>query len=231
MATATTDLRKRVILVSAPIAAVLVAVGAYAASRITAREFTRPAEGQLQATVLRAAELVDRYMEQRRSDLELLAGSPAVVDAARAATAEALDLGFDRYATEELESQFADVKAMGSDERLRNYLVSFRDASDFAEISFTERNGFTVLASNPTSDFVQSDEVWWRDASLAGWYEGTPANDESAGVLGLELAARINDPDSGMMIGVVRGLVDLSRLAELLSAGQELWWTRPGASS
>ncbi|MEJ2238986.1 MAG: methyl-accepting chemotaxis protein [Gemmatimonadales bacterium] len=222
MATATTDLRKRVILVSTPIAAVLVALGAYAASRITAREFMRPAEGQLQATVQRAAELVDLYMEQRRSDLELLAGSPAVVDAARAATAEALDLGFDRYATEELESQFAEEKAMGRDQRLRNYLVSFRDASEFAEISFTERNGFTVLASNPTSDFVQSDEEWWRDASLTGWYEGTPANDASAGVLGLELAARINDPDSGVMIGVVRGLVDLSRLAELLSAGQEL---------
>lgn len=222
MATVTTDLRKRVILVSTPIAAILVAIGAYAASRITAREFMRPAEGQLQATVLRTAELVDLYMEQRRSDLELLARSPAVVDAARAATAEALDLGFDRYSTEELEDRFAEVKAMGRDERLRSYLVSFRDASDFAEISFTERNGFTVLTSDPISDFVQSDKVWWRGASQAGWFEGTPANDESAGIPGLELAARINDPDSGVMIGVVRGLVDLSRLAELLSAGQEL---------
>jgi methyl-accepting chemotaxis protein len=222
MATGTTDLRKRVILVSAPIAALLVAVGAYTASRITAREFMRPAEGQLQAVVQSASELVDLYMEQRRADMELLAGSPAVVEAARAATTEALDLGLDRSPTEELETRFAESKAMGRDERLRNHLTAFSAQSDFAEIFFTERLGLAVLASNPTSDFVQSDEDWWRAANQTGWFEGTPAYDQSANTLGLELATRITDPESGEALGVVKGLVDLSRLAQLLSTGQEL---------
>jgi len=222
MATGTTDLRKRVILVSAPIAAVLVAVGAYAASRITIREFMRPAEGELQAAVLNAAALVDFYLDQRRSDIELLASSPAVVDAARSATAEALALGFDRSSTEQLEDQFAATKAMGRDERLRDYLVATSRASDFAEIFFTEQHGFTVLGSNPTSDFVQSDEAWWRTASETGWFQGSPVYDESVGKTGLELAARITDPDSGTAIGVVKGLLDLSHLAQLLTAGQEL---------
>ena len=34
----------------------------------------------------------------------------------------------------------------------------------YREVFFTDKNGYNVAVSNPTSDFVQSDEEWWVNA-------------------------------------------------------------------
>ena len=34
----------------------------------------------------------------------------------------------------------------------------------YREIVVTDREGPLVAASNPTSDYFQSDEVWWKEA-------------------------------------------------------------------
>ncbi|MEE9185320.1 MAG: methyl-accepting chemotaxis protein, partial [Acidimicrobiia bacterium] len=97
----------------------------------------------------------------------------------------------------------------------------FRDQTDFAEIFFTERNGFNVEATNRTSDFVQSDEVWWQRAMADGSFQGDPATDVSAGLVALGYSVAITDPGDGARLGVIKGVIDLSPLARLLNRDED----------
>lgn len=221
MPSRTTELRQRIIFVGTPIAVAAIAFGAYVASRAVAREFERSAGTQLLAIAERVSDLVSQYIEERSSDITLLAHTPGIVAAAREAGERAIATGLDRMPTFELERRFAETGSLGRNEVLGLYLRGVRDSSDFIEIFFTERHGLNVLTTNSTSDFVQSDEDWWEAAYEGGGFQGSPAYDESSGVLGLELAARITDPTTGESLGVLKGIVELSRLTRFLSLGNE----------
>ncbi len=86
-----------------------------------------------------------------------------------------------------------------------------------------------MALTNPTSDFVQSDEEWWQRAWSSGLSVGEIEFDESAGVLGLDLSVRIQDPGTGASIGVLKAVVSIrfvqafaDRLAFRLSAPGQL---------
>jgi len=171
------------------------------------------------ATGIRASGLVTQYLAERRDDLAILTVTPGIVDAARTASSRALRLGLDRMTTPELEQRFEASKSLGGDSTIHSLLLEIRDLTDFAEIFFTDRHGFNVLASNVTSDFVQSDEEWWQRAMADGTYESPPMFDESAGVVALEISVRIDDRVAGAPVGVLKGVVQLSRLATLVGSG------------
>ncbi len=213
--------RKRVFLVGIPIVALLVALGVHFATRAAHRQFEHAATMRLTNLARRASETVDQFLRDQRSGLRLLASMPDVVNTARAAGADARRLGLDRQPTSALEAQYSANRALRPDAQIARYLREFRDASDYAEIFFTERHGLVVASSNLTSDFVQSDELWWRLAFDGGRYQGEAGYDESATVVVLELAARITDPTTGEPLGVVRGLVALTRLPDLVARSDE----------
>lgn len=221
MASKTRELRKRIIVAGTPVAIAAIALSAYVASSSVAREFERTAAAQLHEVAERVAELVSQYLEERSTDVQQLARSPSIVAAARAAGQTVERTGLDRLPTTELERRFEDSRQLTRDITLARYLQTARDSSDFIEIFFTDSHGLLVVASSPTTDFVQSDEGWWQEAFESGTYQGAPLYDESAGTVGLELAARIADPESGESLGVLKAVVELSRLAQLLSLGNE----------
>src|SRR6266853_343369 len=74
------------------------------------------------------------------------------------------------------------------------YLRDYIQRSEFAELFFTESHGYSVLASNRTSDFLQSDEEWWRRAVADGVDEGVPRYDSSAAAVSLEYDVAIQAP-------------------------------------
>ena len=76
----------------------------------------------------------------------------------------------------------------------------------FSEIFVTEDTGFNVLASNETTDFVQSDERWWREAFEKGTYFGDVEYDESAGKWSITIATGVIDDVTGEKAGVVKGI-------------------------
>jgi methyl-accepting chemotaxis protein len=151
----------------------------------------------------------------------MLANIPGIVSATRAAGNSAARMGLDRVPTSLLEERYEDTRALGADEDLERFLQMVRDSSDFIEIFFTDLHGLVVLASNPTSDFVQSDERWWEEAFGTGFYQSEPLYDESAGTVGLELAVRIDEFESGEPLGVLKAVVELSGLTRLLSLGSD----------
>ena len=76
-----------------------------------------------------------------------------------------------------------------------------------------------MLASDRTSDFVQSDEEWWQQAVKTGAYEGPPRYDSSAAVVSLEYDIAIRAPRVERQVGVLKAVFALDRLSQLLEAG------------
>jgi methyl-accepting chemotaxis protein len=219
MPTRTTDLRRRVILVAVPIALSVIGAGGYLAARVTTRELERAARLQLELLSQRAATLTDQFLQERRFDVRTLAQTPVIIQAAAAASDEAVRLGLDRASADELEQLSVGQRTLGGDDGAQRFLATFRDSSDFAEVLFTERHGLAVSSTDPASDFVQSDEEWWNTAMATGWYQGPPVYHDSAGRVGVELATRIEDQASGEPVGALKVDLDLLRVSRSWTAG------------
>lgn len=220
MAGSASKLRRTVLLIGAPVAVVVIGLITFLTTRSTTAELERRIADGLVADALRASTVVSQYLTERRGDIQLLARMPEVVSAARTAGDDVERRGLTRLAVDELERRFESSRALGGAADLRDYLIEFRDRSDFAELFFTERNGFNAVATNQTTDFVQSDEEWWQRAMTDGSFQADPALDESAGLVALEYSAAIRDAD-GTPLGVLKGVLDLAVLARLLNGGEE----------
>ena len=160
----------------------------------------------------RSADAVSRYLDERRRDLELLAGLPDIVHAARVAAAEARRRGLQGRPVAVLERELDASRALSKDPRLAATLAAFRGAYGFTELSFTERDGYSVLGTERTPDFVQSDEDWWQRAFADGFSETRPQMDPS-GTVAVELAVRITDPTTRQPMGVIKGTLALALVA------------------
>src|SRR5947208_756020 len=186
MASRTPQLRQSFLVTGAGVALVLVIAFATLSGNSAQRTAERQAQDLGQDAATRVATLVDQYLRERRHEAEALAASPAVVRAAIDAAQQATQEKLPRLDIPTLERMFAQRRALGGDADLAAYLSGYPQHSDYAELFFTERHGYTVLSSGRTSDFVQSDEAWWQRAMADGLFEGTPQSDSSAAALSLE---------------------------------------------
>ena len=214
-------LRRTVLLIGAPVAVLVIGLITGITTRNTTIEMEQSISDRLIADALRVSTVLVQYLNERRSDVELLAQLPALVDAARAAGDEVDRRGIARLSLDRLERQFEANRAIGGYPELRAFLSEFRDQTDFAAIFFTERNGFNVETTNQMSDFVQSDEDWWQRAMADGSFQADPAREEIAGLVALEYSVAIIDPGDGTPVGVIKGVIALSPLASLLNGGGE----------
>lgn len=83
----------------------------------------------------------------------------------------------------------------------------------FAEIFVTNLYGSNVAQSHKTSDFKQSDEIWWQKAKQNGVFLSETGYDESAGVYSSDIAIRILD-EKGNFIGVLKAVVDVESITD-----------------
>jgi methyl-accepting chemotaxis protein len=216
MPTSSSQLRNRIVLLALPIIIGGGLLVLFLVNKIITAELETEATERLSAVARRSGALVTRYLEDNGNILGMLARGPAVIVAARGAGDEAERTGLARLPMEALEDRYAETRVLRTDVTLRRSLESFQEGSDLVEIFFTERHGLNVATTNITSDFVQSDERWWTEAMQTGRFVGPPEFDESAGVVAIEVAARIDDAATGRPEGVAKGLLRLGRLAQLV---------------
>src|SRR5438132_488254 len=218
MSSRTQQLRQSFLLMGAVVALVLVAGFALFSSRSVTRIVERQANERGQDMATHVASLVGMYLRERRREAEGLARSPAVVRAALDGSQQAISRRLPQLATPTLERMFNQRHVLGGDPELAAYLRDYVQRSEFSELFFTESHGYSVLASNRTSDFVQSDEEWWRQAVAEGVYEGAPRYDSSAAAVSLEYDVAIRAPRVSAPVGVLKAVVPLDRLSQLLTA-------------
>ena len=219
MSSRTPQLRQSFLVTGAAVALVLVTGFALLSSRSASRIVERQANARGQDLATHVASLVDLYLRERRHEAEALAGSPAVVRAAFEASQAALRQRLPQLDIPTLERMFNQRRELGGDPDLAAYLRGYAQHSDFAELFFTDSHGYNVLASDRTSDFVQSDEAWWQQAVKTGAYEGAPRYDSSAAVVSLEYDIAIRAPRVAHPVGVLKAVFALARLSQLLAAG------------
>jgi methyl-accepting chemotaxis protein len=218
MSSRTPQLRQSFLVTGAAVALVLVTGFAILSSRSAGRIVERQANARGQDLATHVASLVDLYLRERRHEAEALAGSPALVRAALDASQAAVRQRLPQLDIPTLERMFNQRRELGGDPDLAAYLRGYAQHSDFAELFFTESHGYNVLASDRTSDFVQSDEEWWQQAVKTGAYEGPPRYDSSAAVVSLEYDIAIRAPRLARPVGVLKAVFPLDRLSRLLAA-------------
>src|SRR2546426_2583447 len=162
MATHSQHLRQRFLLTGSAAALLLVAALAWFTAAEARRSMVRQANERGEVMATRTAAIVSNFLDERRREAVSLANLPSVIAAARQAATDVTERHLDGSDRATLERLFAQTRQLGGDPALRDYLRAYSQIAGIAEVLFTERRGYTVLASDRPRDFVQSGEEWWR---------------------------------------------------------------------
>jgi signal transduction histidine kinase len=157
---------------------------------------------------------VERLMAERIGNVMDWAATPSIYYASVQA---AQDEGDALRATpiNELEETYGEERRLAPGSVSEVFLRGLAEREPmFAEVFFTDRNGFTVGGSRRTTDFVQRDEGWWAYAWEHGLYLGPVMRDASAQAFGVSLAVRIDHPKTGRPVGVMKAVISVNLLQE-----------------
>ena len=174
------------------------------------------ARSDLVARAASTAGQIDAFFISRIREAKAWATSSIVAEAAMSAHASHTSEGLTDSTVDEIENRFRIEKSLGlwpeADQFLRRQVAA---SPYFAEIFFTDRNGFNVALTNPTSDFVQSDEDWWQRAWSHGISVGEIDYDESAGVWSVDISIRIDGSESGTPLGVMKTVLAIEPVQKI----------------
>ncbi len=174
---------------------------------------------QLTDTAQQAAATVDSYVFRRIIDVSILARVPDVQSAAAAGNRTPLDVARAREIDTLWVAQPGETAArLGlletpASEFLRD-IVSNDQA--YREIVVTDRDGRVVAASNATSDYIQSDETWWKEAFSDGTRGRVSVSDvlwdESAKSHAIEITVPVTERPGERLVGVLKVVADAREL-------------------
>jgi methyl-accepting chemotaxis protein len=218
MAIKSQQLRQSFLIYGAGAALLLVAFVAWLTSSRVGQALEQQADVRGRDVATRVAAIVTLYLKDRRREIEALASTPEVIARVRQAGQDAAARALDRVPIATLEERFDPTQGLGADATLREFVRNYVGSSDFSKISISERHGFNVLVSGEATDFVQSDEPWWRSAMASGWYEGNPQSDSTCTETELEFDAAIRAPGQSQSLGVLQALFSTERLSRMLGS-------------
>lgn len=174
----------------------------------------------LSATSARIVNQLDTFMLERISDVVVWASAPIILQAAKSAAAAHEKAGFIDKEIDEIEALFKTRKSLNISPTANRYLIQqIRRSSHFGEVFFTDKHGFNTALTNPTSDFVQRDENWWKTAWENGISVGEVEFDDSAGIWSIDISVRIDDTASGRSLGVMKAVLGVSLIQEVADKG------------
>ena len=172
---------------------------------------------RLQAEAM--ANEIDAFMRERIADAQGWAKTPVVVEAAKAGAAVHQEQGLVGMTIPAIEDRFLTVKSLGLAPQADTYLRAQIEASrHFGEVFFTDFHGYNVAMTNPTSDFVQSDESWWQRSWGKSLALGEVMFDDSAGIWSIDISVRIDDLGQGRAVGVMKTVLDLAPIQDSADA-------------
>ncbi|MEB3356500.1 MAG: methyl-accepting chemotaxis protein [Synechococcales bacterium] len=163
-----------------------------------------------------ASDLTSALVEDAKRFPDLVAINPLVIEGAKDAGEFVISEELDSLPIDQLEQRFASTKQLWPNSTLSRYMEQTRDTSGLAEIYFTDQHGFVVASSNPTSDFVQSDEEWWQRGQANEPSSLSYTFDDSAGVAGFDVVRPIYDLSNGEFLGLINSFVSAEYFQQVL---------------
>ena len=175
--------------------------------------------------LLRASDKVNEEVKL----MKMLAKTPSLIAAingvnrARATWTPEMIASKDQAWVDQDPSLDATIQAI-AENAVSMYLIDFRKNNpEEVEVFITDNKGLNMAMTDPTSDFLQADEEWWKAAFTGGSdaiYFGSVEYDESAKTYAMNIGIPILDPESNQPIGVLRGTLDVSVLIDTLDTVQ-----------
>jgi len=188
---------QRAIVVGAAVAAVAVlGVASLIAMQTAANLMSDRADSRLRDVARRGELVTEQVLLERARQVELIGNAPTIVEAARAGAARATQLGLARSAIDAVERQMASTRTLAVSESAKRFLQGQLAPLGIAEMLVTDVNGFNAVTTEMTSDFVQRDESWWRDAVRKGLTTAEAEFDESASMTGTGDRSTSTEPAS-----------------------------------
>ncbi len=174
---------------------------------------------QLTDTAQQAAATVDSYVFRRIIDVSILARVPDVQSAAAAGSRTPLDVAKAREIDTLWVSQPGETAArLGLLETPASQFLRDIVSNDqaYREILVTDRDGRVVAASNATSDYIQSDETWWKEAFGDGTRGRVSVSDvlwdETAKSHAIEITVPVTERPGERLVGVLKVVADAREL-------------------
>ena len=174
---------------------------------------------QLTDTAQQAAATVDWYVFRRIIDVSILARVPDVQSAAAAGSRTPLDVAKAREIDTLWVSQPGETAArLGLLETPASQFLRDIVSNDqaYREILVTDRDGRVVAASNATSDYIQSDETWWKEAFGDGTRGRVSVSDvlwdETAKSHAIEITVPVTERPGERLVGVLKVVADAREL-------------------
>src|ERR1043166_8671207 len=218
IASSTSSLSRRIVLAIGAALFVIVGALAWAGSREIHARVTRSMELGLRQASEQAGLVIAGVVAEREREVGLLASLPAVVDAARLGAERARALGLVGRPIEELERRFDSTRTLDVDPRTRQFLIDRGAPLQLAEVLVTDIHGFNAITTERTSDFVQSDEGWWRQAMATGSSLAEASYDESAKQVSLSVASAVREREGAPAVGVMKVVYGLAAIQEAVTA-------------
>ena len=203
---------------------VLVSLPLYALAAVlvlgTGQAQLREAFGlQITDTAQQVAATVDSYVFRRVIDVTILARVPDVQAAAAAGNKVPLDVTKARDLDTQWGSQpGATAARTGILENAASQYLRQIVASDqiYREIIVTDREGRLVAASGASSDYIQSDEAWWKETFDDGTRGLVSVSDvlwdESTKSHAIEIAVPVTERPGERLVGVLKVVADAREL-------------------
>lgn len=201
------SLRAQLLMAILPGVLVPLGVAGLVSSIIASSRAEQQAEQLLQSQTRMASEITHKLLADSELIPTTVATNPLVIDAARTASIAAETNNLQKLPIEQAEQAFYETKLLKLNQALNDYLQRTTEKGKLAEVFFTEKHGFNVAYSRPTSDFVQRDEAWWQRGKNADNQVVQPQLDQSTNTVGIDLAQAITDPASGEFLGVVKAVL------------------------
>lgn len=207
----------RLVLGIGAVSLVALALIAWPVSQWLGRDERVRVDRRLSDAATLAAVRVERYLGDHERLVTVLASSPSVVDAARAAGERWRRDGMAGRPLAELEARYDERRSLDIDTRLRSYLRQLRSTGDIAEIILTDVHGINAVTTGRTSDFVQSDEEWWQRAMHDGAVATDAAYDSSARVVSISMTSVVREGADGPALGVLKVVFGLRGIDQELT--------------
>lgn len=204
--------------VGGTLAVLLFSIGA---ARLLHRQIIEENDTHIADAAQRALATVTQEIDGRTRLMKVVALSPEVIAAAKASGARAQSLGIVGTDIGTLEKRFNAQRSLDVSPAARSYLVDALGSLDGVEVLLTDANGYNGVTTRLTSDFVQSDEAWWRTAWNEGMAAPAIAYDSSSAQTTISLASVVRD--GATKVGVIKiGFSVTPLLTAIRAAGGEM---------
>jgi len=160
----------------------------------------------------RVAALASTYARERRHEVEALAISPTIIDAARQGSAMAAAQKLDRVDPAELGRRSG---TLGGDPAAQAFLREYTRHSEITALLVTESRGLSAAAAGRATNLDHRRETWWQAAIRDGTFESAVRYDSAA--VSIDYAVAIRAPGASRPLGVLRASFTLENLGRLLA--------------